>query len=44
MIQDNNEYGFLNLKLKNSGKSIIGEFHSNDDDDDEIIDHFGINK
>ena len=42
MIQDNNEYGFLNLKLKNSGKSIIGEFHSNDDD--EIIDQFEINK
>ena len=42
IIQDNDEYGFLNLKLKNNGKTIIGEFHSNDDD--KIIDHFELNK
>jgi hypothetical protein len=42
IIQDNDEYGFLNLKLKNNGKTIIGKFHSNGDD--EIIDHFEINK
>jgi len=35
------EYGFLNLKLENNGKTIIGEFHSNDD---KIIDEFYLNK
>ena len=41
IIQDNDEYGFLNLKLKNNSKTIIGEFHSNNDD--EIINHLEIN-
>ena len=33
-------YGFLNLGLKNNGKTIMGDFHSNDDD--EILDHFEV--
>ena len=35
------EYGFLNLKLQNSGKTIIGEFHNNDN---KIIDEFYFDK
>lgn len=42
VIQDEDEFGFLNLKLENNGKKIIGEFHSNTDD--KIIDHFEITK
>jgi Iron/zinc purple acid phosphatase-like protein C len=36
-IQDNEEFGFLNLKLENNGKTLIGEFHTNKGD---IMDHF----
>ncbi len=42
VIQDDDEYGFLNLQLKDKGKTIIGQFHSNDDN--KIIDHFEITK
>jgi hypothetical protein len=42
VIQDYNEYGFLNLQLQDKGKTIIGTFHSNDDD--KIIDYFEITK
>jgi hypothetical protein len=42
VIQDDDEFGFLNLKLENNGKKIVGEFHSNDDD--KIIDHFELTK
>jgi hypothetical protein len=35
------EYGFVNLKLENNGKTIIGEFHSNDG---KIIDEFYLDK
>jgi Calcineurin-like phosphoesterase len=37
------EYGFLNLKLENEGKTLIGEFHAGDDDDD-ILDNFELTK
>mgnify|MGYP003575415193 CR=1 FL=1 len=37
-IQQNDVYGFLDLELENNGKSLVGDFHSNNDD--EIIDHF----
>jgi hypothetical protein len=30
LIQNDEEYGFLNLKLENNGKTIIGKFHSNE--------------
>ena len=42
VIQDNTKFGFLNLKLENNGKKIIGEFHSNNNH--EITDHFEITK
>ena len=42
VIQDNYKFGFLNLKLENNGKKMIGEFHSNNND--EITDHFEIKK
>ncbi|HEX7142723.1 MAG TPA: metallophosphoesterase [Nitrososphaeraceae archaeon] len=35
------KYGFLNLKLENSGKTIIGEFHTNND---KILDNFKVKK
>ena len=38
VIQDNENFGFLNLKLENNGTKIVGEFHSNDND--KRIDHF----
>ena len=31
-------YGFLNLDLENNGKTLVGDFHSNNDD--EIIELF----
>ena len=37
IIQDDDEFGFLDLKLENNGKTIVGEFHTNEGD---IIDHF----
>src|ERR671913_2302697 len=37
------EYGFLNLKLKNNGKTLVGEFRTGDDDDD-ILDNFKLTK
>ena len=37
IIQDNDEFGFLDLKLENNGKTIVGEFHTNEGD---IIDYF----
>ena len=37
-------YGFLNLKLENNGKTIIGEFRTGDDDDDDILDNFELRK
>jgi Calcineurin-like phosphoesterase len=39
-IQDDEEFGFLDLKLENNGKTLIGEFHTNKGD---IIDHFELN-
>ncbi len=42
VIQDEDDFGFLNLKLANNGTKIIGEFHSNKDD--KITDHFEIKK
>ena len=35
------KYGFLNLKLENNGKTIIGEFHTNND---KILDNFKVKK
>ena len=37
IIQDDDDFGFLDLKLENNGKTIVGEFHTNEGD---IIDHF----
>ncbi|HJU58570.1 MAG TPA: metallophosphoesterase [Nitrososphaeraceae archaeon] len=37
------EYGFLNLKLENDGKTLVGEFRTGDDDDD-ILDTFKLKK
>ena len=37
------EYGFLNLKLENEGKTLVGEFRTGDDDDD-ILDSFKLTK
>ena len=42
VIQQDDVYGFLNLDLENNGKSLVGDFHSNNDDD--IIDHFELTK
>ena len=41
VIQNDEEYGFLNLKLENNGKTIVGEFHTNKG---EIIDNFNLTK
>jgi hypothetical protein len=41
VIQNDEEYGFLNLKLGNNGKIIDGEFHTNKG---EIIDSFKLTK
>ncbi|HJT82913.1 MAG TPA: metallophosphoesterase [Nitrososphaeraceae archaeon] len=43
VIQDNEEYGFLNLKLENNGKTLVGEFRTGDDKDD-ILDSFKVIK
>jgi hypothetical protein len=32
--QDDEEYGFLNLKLEDNGKTLVGEFRTGEDDDD----------
>ncbi|MFB5600743.1 MAG: metallophosphoesterase [Nitrososphaeraceae archaeon] len=40
VIQES-EYGFLNVKIENNGKKLIGEFHSNKGD---IIDTFVLNE
>jgi hypothetical protein len=40
-IQNDEEYGFLNLKLENNGKTIVGEFHSNEGN---LIDNFELIK
>jgi hypothetical protein len=37
IIQNNDEFGFLDLKLENNGKTIVGEFHTNEGD---ILDYF----
>ena len=37
------EYGFLNLKLENNGKTLVGEFRTGEDDDD-ILDSFKLTK
>jgi len=37
------KYGFLNLKLKNNGKTLVGEFRTGDDDGD-ILDNFKLTK
>ena len=43
VIQNDNEFGFINLKLENNGKTIGGEFLTGDDSDD-IIDSFSLTK
>ena len=35
------KYGFLNLKLENNGKTIVGEFHTNNI---KILDNFVVKK
>jgi hypothetical protein len=32
IIQENGKFGFLNLKLENNGKTLVGDFHLNDED------------
>ncbi|HET7643708.1 MAG TPA: metallophosphoesterase [Nitrososphaeraceae archaeon] len=41
VIQNDEEYGFLNLKLEGNGKTIVGEFQTNDGD---VIDSFTLQK
>jgi hypothetical protein len=41
VIQNDEEYGFLNLKLENNGKIIVGEFQTNGGD---ILDSFTLQK
>jgi Calcineurin-like phosphoesterase len=43
VIQDDEEYGFLNLKLEDNGKTLVGEFRTGEDDDD-ISDTFKLIK
>ena len=43
VIQDNKEYGFLNLKLENNGKTLVGEFRTGENNDD-ILDSFKLIK
>jgi Calcineurin-like phosphoesterase len=43
IIQNDEEYGFLNLNIENNGKTIVGEFYSNDEDVG-IKDHFELSK
>jgi predicted MPP superfamily phosphohydrolase len=43
VIQDNKEYGFLNLKLENNGKTLVGEFRTGEDDNN-ILDNFNLIK
>ena len=35
------KFGFLNIKIENKGKTLVGTFHSNEGD---IIDHFKLNE
>jgi Calcineurin-like phosphoesterase len=37
VIQEDDEFGFLNIKLENNGKTLVGEFRINDGD---ILDSF----
>ena len=41
VIQNDEEYGFLNLKLESNGKNIVGEFLSNEGN---VIDNFELIK
>ena len=43
VIQENDEFGFPNLKVENKYTLIVGEFHSNDEDTG-IIDHVELSK
>ncbi len=40
VIQES-EFGFLNINIENNGKTIVGEFHTNEGN---IIDHFELNE
>ena len=42
-VMQEEDYGFLNLKLENNGKKIVGEFRTGADDDD-ILDNFKLAK
>jgi hypothetical protein len=41
VIQEDDEFGFLNIKLENNGKTLVGEFHTNND---KILDNFEVIK
>jgi hypothetical protein len=43
VTQDNEEFGFLNIKLENNGKTLFGEFRTGENDDD-ILDSFKLMK
>ena len=43
VTQEQNEYGFLNLKVEDNGKTIVGEFRINDEEN-EILDNFELKK
>ena len=41
MSYQESKFGFLNVKIENDGKTLVGEFHSNDG---KVIDYFKLNK
>jgi predicted phosphodiesterase len=43
VIQQDDEFGFLNLKLENNGKTIVGEFRTGENEND-ILDSFKVTK
>jgi hypothetical protein len=40
VIQES-QFGFLNVKIENNGKTLMGEFHTNNG---QVIDYFKLNK
>ena len=40
-VVQQSKFGFLNVKIENNGKTLVGEFHTNNG---KIIDHFKLNR